>query len=136
MGSFRSQPELTKHSEEKKGQGLTYASTHMCGMPSLMQVGGFTWRMLTSAPLRSQIRRTLSLECSTDMEVYFYECRPRSVNFCGTPFYPRIREKPELWQKVVLKSTQRGVPQNGLAFADRRRQNRNHCYPKIDERER
>jgi hypothetical protein len=31
MGSFRSQPETTKHTEVKQGQGLTYVSTHMCG---------------------------------------------------------------------------------------------------------
>jgi hypothetical protein len=31
MGSFRSQPDLTIHSVEKKGNALTYASSHMCG---------------------------------------------------------------------------------------------------------
>jgi len=72
MGSFRSQPELTKHSEEKKGVGLTYASTHMCGMLFLMQAGGFIWRMLTFVSPRCQIRRILSLGYSTDMEVYYY----------------------------------------------------------------
>lgn len=31
MGSFRSQPDLQKHTETGQGVGLTYASTHMCG---------------------------------------------------------------------------------------------------------
>ena len=47
MGSFRSQPELTKHSIDKKGLGLSYAATHMCGKIICTQVGESTWRMLT-----------------------------------------------------------------------------------------
>lgn len=31
MGSFRSQPDLTKHSIEKKGNNLSFAASHMCG---------------------------------------------------------------------------------------------------------
>ena len=31
MGSFRSQPDLHKHTETNQGVGLTYVSTHMCG---------------------------------------------------------------------------------------------------------
>lgn len=31
MGSFRSQPDLTKHTEHNSGVGLNYVSTHMCG---------------------------------------------------------------------------------------------------------
>jgi len=31
MGSFRSQPDLTKHTEIGQGVGLSYVSTHMCG---------------------------------------------------------------------------------------------------------
>jgi hypothetical protein len=31
MGSFRSQPDLVKHTTVKSGIGFTYASTHMCG---------------------------------------------------------------------------------------------------------
>lgn len=31
MGSFRSQPDLVKHSVVKNGVGLIHASTHMCG---------------------------------------------------------------------------------------------------------
>lgn len=33
MGSFRSQPDLQKHSESGKGVGLEFVSTHMCGTP-------------------------------------------------------------------------------------------------------
>ena len=31
MGSFRSQPDLNKHTETGQGVGLSYVSTHMCG---------------------------------------------------------------------------------------------------------
>ncbi len=31
MGSFRSQPDLKKHTEYNRGLGLEYVSTHMCG---------------------------------------------------------------------------------------------------------
>jgi len=31
MGSFRSQPELKKHTFNKEGPGFTYAVSHMCG---------------------------------------------------------------------------------------------------------
>ncbi len=31
MGSFRSAPDLEKHTVEKQGLGLNYAVTHMCG---------------------------------------------------------------------------------------------------------
>lgn len=31
MGSFRSQPDLAKHSVAKPGPGFTYAVSHMCG---------------------------------------------------------------------------------------------------------
>jgi hypothetical protein len=31
MGSFRSQPDLQKHTETNRGLGLEYVSTHMCG---------------------------------------------------------------------------------------------------------
>lgn len=31
MGSFRSQPDLKKHTEYNRGVGLEYVSTHMCG---------------------------------------------------------------------------------------------------------
>ena len=33
MGSFRSQPDLQKHTESGKGIGLDYVSSHMCGIP-------------------------------------------------------------------------------------------------------
>ena len=42
MGSFRSQPDLTKHTQNKAGHGvLTYAVSHMCG--TLMHYLG--WRI-------------------------------------------------------------------------------------------
>jgi hypothetical protein len=31
MGSFRSQPDLEKHTVNKSGNGFTYSVTHMCG---------------------------------------------------------------------------------------------------------
>ena len=33
MGSFRSQPDLQKHTDSAKGINLDYVSTHMCGTP-------------------------------------------------------------------------------------------------------
>ena len=41
MGSFRSQPDLVKHSQEKKGNNLTYAASHMCG--TILSILG--WRI-------------------------------------------------------------------------------------------
>ena len=32
MGSFRSQPDLVKHTVVKNGVGLNYAVSHMCGI--------------------------------------------------------------------------------------------------------
>lgn len=69
MGSFRSQPELTKHSIERKGNQLNFAASHMCGNYSLIKVGEFTWKMLTFLFLLLATKRTQSLEYSMDMEV-------------------------------------------------------------------
>jgi hypothetical protein len=33
MGSFRSQPDNQKHTEQGKGVALEYVSSHMCGTP-------------------------------------------------------------------------------------------------------
>ena len=49
MGSFRSQPDLTKHSINLNGAGnISYAATHMCGTSALTQVGAFTCKTRTS----------------------------------------------------------------------------------------
>lgn len=47
MGSFRSAPDLTKHTTVKNEGDFSYAVTHMCGKALPIQVGGFTWKMLT-----------------------------------------------------------------------------------------
>ena len=39
MGSFRSQPDLTKHSINLNGAGnISYAATHMCGTSALTRL--------------------------------------------------------------------------------------------------
>lgn len=37
MGSFRSQPDLKKHTEYNRGVGLEYVSSHMCGWRIYME---------------------------------------------------------------------------------------------------
>lgn len=70
MGSFRSQPDLIKHTVTKNGaQNITFAVTHMCGMPLLIQDGEFIWRTLTSTNHPSITPRTQSLVFSTATEV-------------------------------------------------------------------
>ena len=46
MGSFRSQPDNTKHSisKEVKESGFSYAVTHMCGTLFSIQDGASTWK--------------------------------------------------------------------------------------------
>jgi len=45
MGSFRSQPDLVKHTTLNSGPGFNYAVTHMCGKKASTQDGESTWRM-------------------------------------------------------------------------------------------
>lgn len=68
MGGFRSQPLTVKETVLKELPGLSYAMSSMCGMFSLMQDGGSTWRMPTSAPLSPIKSHTFSLY-SMDTEV-------------------------------------------------------------------
>lgn len=65
MGSFRSQPDLAKHTLVKSSNGLTYAVTHMCGTPFPTQAGASTWKMLTSPRCPSPIIKTASSQSST-----------------------------------------------------------------------
>jgi len=96
MGSFRSQPELTKHSQERKGVGLSYATTHMCGILLYIQVGESTWKTHTSVSHPSPIRRTPFLEYLMAMEVLIFSFRCRSLYFCGAPFCLGTRKKSQL----------------------------------------
>ena len=96
MGSFRSQPDLVKYSHEKKGPGLSYAVTHMCGNASPTKAGESTWRMLTFRSHLSPTKRILSLESSMATEVTIFLLRSRSLYFCRTPFHRRIREERKL----------------------------------------
>ena len=46
MGSFRSQPDLVKHTLTKNGCGnIHYSASHMCGTVVATQVGASTWKM-------------------------------------------------------------------------------------------
>ncbi len=70
MGSFRSQPDLTKHTETKPGVGLTYVSTHMCGnLYLLLEVGEYIWKTHILLNLHYQEVKILSLLSSMVMEV-------------------------------------------------------------------
>jgi len=134
MGSFRSQPELTKHSIEKKGVGLSYAATHMCGNYNWIKVGASTWKTLTSTFRRCLIKKIRSLACSMVTEVVISGFRCIGVDICGTSFHLRTWKKQQLRQERVWKSTQGNFPQNGWAFADRSRQKINHLYTKRNAR--
>ena len=73
MGSFRSQPDLTKHTISKQGLGsLSFAVSNMCGTSPLTQAGESTWKMRTSTPLPFPMPKTLFLESSMDMAVPTY----------------------------------------------------------------
>lgn len=53
MGSFRSQPDLQKHTEFNRGLNLEYVSSHMCGnlFPNLRLEnlhGGCTYYTITT----------------------------------------------------------------------------------------
>jgi hypothetical protein len=70
MGSFRSQPDLVKHTITKNGaQNITFAVTHMCGIPFLIQDGEFIWKTLTSTNHHLTTQGTQSLVFSMGMEV-------------------------------------------------------------------
>jgi hypothetical protein len=70
MGSFRSQPDLTKHTEVKSCKNFTYASTHMCGKAILTQAGESTWKMLTSASQSSKKHSMPYSQSSMDTAVH------------------------------------------------------------------
>lgn len=70
MGSFRSTPELTKHTVVKQGEGLTYAVTNMCGKILTIQDGEFTWRMLISQFHLSRMGKIRFSQFLTGMEVF------------------------------------------------------------------
>jgi hypothetical protein len=72
MGSFRSQPDLVKHSAMKQVTGYTYAVTHMCGIDNLIQDGGSTWKMRILLRPSSKIRKTLYLESLTATVVFIF----------------------------------------------------------------
>lgn len=70
MGSFRSQPDLQKHTDLNQGIGLSYVSTHMCGnFLFKTKAGEFTCRMHICQFLLSATRRTRCSQSSMDMEV-------------------------------------------------------------------
>jgi len=70
MGSFRSQPDLQKHTETGQGLGLTYVSSHMCGnFFVLFQAGEIIWKMHTSPSLLFPVERTRFSQSSTVTEV-------------------------------------------------------------------
>ena len=136
MGSFRSQPELTKHSIEKKGLGLSYAATHMCGNHIWIKVGASTWRTRTSTFRRCLIKKIRSLACSMATEVVISGYRCIGVDICGTSLHLRTWKKQQLPQERVWKSTQGNFPQDGWAFADRSRQKIDHLHTKRNARKR
>lgn len=69
MGSFRSQPETTKHTECKPGLGLTYVSTHMCGKLLIIKDGEFICKMHTLLYRQCQIKNIPYSQYLTVMEV-------------------------------------------------------------------
>lgn len=83
MGSFRSQPDLIKHTEVKNHTPFNYAVTHMCGTTPLMQAGEYIWRMPTSPEQNSQIKNTPSSACLTVTVVLPLSFRRIGLDFCG-----------------------------------------------------
>lgn len=71
MGSFRSQPDNTKHSiaKEVKESGFSYAVTHMCGTLFPTQDGASTWKTHTSLKHNSPTPNIPCSLCSMATEV-------------------------------------------------------------------
>ena len=73
MGSFRSQPDLQKHTDHSLGVGLQYVSSHMCGnYLSLTQVGEFTCKMHIFLCHLLLTRKTLCSPSSMATEVKLF----------------------------------------------------------------
>lgn len=76
MGSFRSQPDLVKHSVSKNGaNNTTYAVTHMCGNSTLIQAGESIWKTHISTSLPFKTQKIRFSEYSTDTVVQFERLR-------------------------------------------------------------
>ena len=104
MGSFRSQPDLVKHTVTKSGLGnISYAVSHMCGNSPFTQAGESTWKTRTSTSHLFPIQKTRSLACLTATEVPICLARRLSVHLCGTPLYQRTGGQQKLpeWQILV-----------------------------------
>ncbi len=70
MGGFRSKPDLTKHTINKEGFGVSYAASHMCGELLLTQAGDNIWRM-----------HILRLFYQTKKRIYLVYLMVMEVNF-------------------------------------------------------
>ena len=133
MGSFRSQPDLSKHSIEKRGNNLSFAASHMCGTFTLIQDGESTWRMHTFRFLLSVTRKIRSLEYSMAMEVPHFILRTRGFNLCWTAFHWRTWEKCLLSEGIVRQSVKANFCEDGRIDESWSWQEVNYCHSKVDE---
>ena len=69
MGSFRSEPELTKHTIHEWSRDHSYAVCHMCGTFFGMQGGENSWKMQAYQFPHLHIGTTLFSVSSMAMEV-------------------------------------------------------------------
>lgn len=84
MGSFRSQPDLVKHSISKAGiANISYAISYMCGTYPLIQVGESTWKTHTSTSHLWPTPKTPYWEFSMATEV-------NMIQFRGIGIYLRL----------------------------------------------
>ena len=134
MGSFRSQPDLVKHTQVKNGLGnMSYAVSHMCGTPSPTQVGASTWKTLTSATHRSATPRILSSESSMDTEVLFSSPRRLSGRFCRASLPQRTRGQQKLPTQQIRGGSSRDLPENGRPAGQRGGPQIDHLHPEGNE---
>ena len=130
MGSFRSQPDLVKHTQVKNGLGnMSYAVSHMCGTSSPTQVGASTWKTLTSATHQSATPRIPSSESSTDTEVNLSSSRRLSRCFRLAPLPQRTRGQQKLPAQQIRGGTSRDLPENGCPTLQRGGQKIDHLHP-------
>lgn len=129
MGSFRSQPDLVKHSVSKSGLGtLTYAVSHMCGKLSPTQDGESTWRTHISTNHLSATPKIHFSECLTATEVIPSTPRPWSVHLRRTPLPQRTLGQQKLPSCQIRVGTQGDLHEDGRAAGLWRRPQGDHQH--------
>lgn len=93
MGSYRSAPDLTKHSYQMSSLDHSYAVTHMCGNNKLIKGGEDIWKMQAWSFHLSHTKIILCSAYLMGMEVLIILCRAWGCTFRSKALSLTIREK-------------------------------------------